>query len=340
MRISPWLSVVALITLPSAEALACSPPRCWEPALWPASGSVPANMVTLSFRPGRESGAPGMDASVAAPRLFRIEGETRVSVPFTSSPQPGGNLLWLTPVETQPVGARLVLEADPTSCEDTAFRAELVVSEPVPLPTTVGALEARVKREALGISVINGSCDALVDASFADLEVQLSEAARPYAGLFRHQLFVDGAPVGPFYSSLRDGETPPQGQARIFAICAQEGWVSPSAGGAVGVGKHRVRMKSELPDGTALETPEVEVELRCDGAPPTWPADAGRPPSTRADAGSQDAGVINPIMSDASLINTPVLRDEDDDDGCALAARGDGAWLLALALFLLRRRTR
>jgi hypothetical protein len=322
--------VAILAALPTARALACSAAPCFDTFLFPASGSVPANMIQLMFMPG--GSLPDRGADVIAPRLYRLEGESKLSIPFTSSTSTVGRT-FITPVQAQPAGARLIVEADPGGCSNEPFHAELSIGEAAPLPTTLGTLAAQTKRDVLRVAVINGSCDGLVDAAYADLSVQLSESAAPYAGLFVYQLFVDDTSHGGFSSSLVGGERLAQGQARVFTVCNKESWLS-LPGTDVPAGVHRVRMKAQLPDGSALDTDEIEVDLRCDGAPPAWPADAG-PPVVR-DAAVSTSGSDAAVTVDGG---TPNAGDGERDD-CSLASGRSASSSLLIVLALLWRRRR
>lgn len=322
------VSAVALAALPTSHALACSPQSCFDTGVFPASGTMPANMVQLLFTSGG-SYSSSIDGGYAEPRLYRLEGAAKVSLSYSSMVSERSVLI--TPIESQPAGARLVLEADPAGCLRDPFHAEFTVSEPVALPTELGTLDAQIKREVVEVSVVNGSCSGLVDAAYADLTVLLSEAAKPYAELWRHQLFVDGRPAAVFSSSLAGGVRPPQGHARIYAVCDKESWINVG-GGDLSPATHRVHLTSSLPDGTSLTTPAIDVDLSCGSTPPRWPPDASAPRAR--DAAVSMAG------PDANVRGDDVIKEdvEKDGEGCALAPRGGGAWLLAVALFVLRRR--
>jgi hypothetical protein len=197
----------------------------------------------------------------------------------------------------------------------------------------------------------------VVDVSYADLTILPSPSALPFKDLFYYTLVVDGVDASAFTSSSvaesrLDGEVPlPHGTERMFALCrALPG--NPKVN-AVQLGAHRVKLRAKL-DGLTLETPEVQVDLRCDGSTMMSGTDDLRDatvttsPSAAGDEahagdarvpGSSDSGV-----SAASSAST-VRAADTSDGGCSLARGRPGGWstswllgVLATALACRRRR--
>ncbi|HEY6879209.1 MAG TPA: hypothetical protein VI299_14385 [Polyangiales bacterium] len=326
------LAAAMFVALPAARGLACSP-ACPQTAVFPGFGELPANLVQLLFTPSPIGQAP--DGGGVSPRLFRVEGEAKISLPLNISAQPGGSSWLISPVEPQPVGAQLLLEADTSSpCDREPFARKFTVGDAHPLPTELGTLQVELARELLAVPMSQPDCWPIpvgVDASYAKLTLQLSDVAKPFERFWSHTLIVDGAPHARFGSGLIGGSQLPPGQDLLYTVCED-------SGASV---RHRVRMQSTLVDGTTLSTPELEVELRCDGTPPQWPD--GSVPHARSDGSTTiaDAGVP-PARSDGSTKTADAGMESpaSNADGCALAERTDGAWLLALALLLQRRRAR
>jgi hypothetical protein len=317
------LTVVGIASWPPPVARACSSVPCNQNAVFPGSGPLPANMLKIRFTPGSSTGWYP-DAGRPEPRLYRLEGTTKVSVPFEFEPRSG----WIMPTESPAAGTVLVLEADPPSCPHSTglpLTATYAIGEVAPLPTTLGSLEASFERRIITyvtppVGASNCGTES-VDLSYADVRVNLATEARPYAELFTYQTYVDGQLYPRFRTSVVYPDHRPRGEERVAVGCRTES----NAKSILSEGTHSVRFVGTLPDGTTLSTPELTIELRCDGIVPAWP-DAGVPPAS-SDASSPDAN-----SSDTASAN--------DDDGCALASSRSGLSGLMLALALLLRRRR
>lgn len=290
------LAVAGIALLPASSAHACSKAYC-DTAVFPATGALPANMVRLRFSrayPRSDQGTP------ATPRLYRLEGTTQVSIAYDSEPI-DERTSWIEPRDAQAAGTTLVLEYDdPTGC--TFAPKQFTVTDAKPLPTALGTLGATPARGE--IAVASGeSCSETLLAGYADLQVQLSPEAEPYAAVLDYQLFIDGARRDSFRSNTATNQRLPQGEDRIFRRCevarGEQRWANELTAGA-----HRVHFEATLPDGTKLSTPDIDVEVSCESAPP----------------------------GDAAL--TQIV--EGDDDGCSVGNRNPSWLLLVLALLGVR----
>ncbi|MET0283233.1 MAG: hypothetical protein ABW352_02140 [Polyangiales bacterium] len=305
--------LLALAALPTSSALACDISPCELNVVSPSASSLPANMVRLLFTPGVTD---AVDAGAPEPRLYRLQGDARVDVPFTRTPA-GPRGMWLEPAEPIAAGTTLVVEADAPTCSGIAtvpLQRAYAVSEALPVPTSLGSLGVTYSRGTLQFSTISSIClsTSWVDASIADLRIELAADARPFADLFAYQTFVDGQPRARYHTNPYVLDYRPHGEERVTATCANESGDTPSF-----TGKHSVRFEGTLPDGTKLSTPELEIDLRCEGPAPARP----------------DAGAV-PSMADASV--SPA--ETRDDDGCTLASGRSSVSGLLLALALLLRR--
>lgn len=360
---SPALLALCLSTLDPPDVRACGASPCAPPRVIPAGGDIPSDRLTFSYAPGRETA--GTDEDGALPRLYRLEDGGRTEVPLELQPVavvgPGWQLI---PRSPPAVGSKLVLEGAAPSCHaDWSLAAQFTVTAPAPLPSDLGALEVMVQSGSLKVAEYSGGCDRVVDASYADLTLLPSPSALPYKDLFDYTLVVDGKDAAGFSSSSiiesrLDGGVPlPQGTERIFALCrALPG--NPNVDD-VQLGAHRVKLRAKL-DGVTLETPEVQVDLRCDGGTmssgkgdlrdanvATSSDAAGEPDPHDAHTKPSDAGVRGP--SDSGVRSTSSASTADatntSEGGCSLARGGQSgapsAWLLGvLAISVARRRRR
>lgn len=291
------LTAAALfVSLPAGDARACSVPACSPAALFPTGGSIPTDRVRILYHPSLSYPAdPSGDASVLLPRMYMLDGSTKVGVPFAMQAD-GEHGLWLEPVVNPPIGAQLVVETDATGCSlDRALSVTYSITEARALPTSLGTLKSTVKRALLPIAADNGACAESADVSYADLSVSLSDQAQPFAALFRYQLFVDGKAQ----TSFVDG-----GQ-RVYARCGE---IDGGSRDGLEPGLHVVHFRAQIGDEPPLQTPDLQLELLCEGSAPTLPVDAGLAPPSAKLTGS-----------------------------CALDQRAHASWMVLLALGLLAR---
>jgi hypothetical protein len=300
--VASWLSTRA--------ARACTAPTCTRAVVFPAGGNVPADRLRLLYYPSGSVPPEVTDqANAVLPRMYRLEGATKVNVPYDTA-LAGSLGLWLTPTTEQPLGTQLVLETDPTSCPgDAALSATYSITEKRPtLPATLGTLTATTNRAQIPIAVDTGACSELADVAYADLRIELSEEALPFAALWRYQLYVDDRVHGSFIDSASASYRLPQGLDRIYAQCdGLDAGINGTT--AIAPGVHVVHLAAQLGDERPLVTPDVQVELRCNDSPPQEPIDSG-------------------IDEPRANVN----------GSCALGGSHDASWLGTLLALLSRRR--
>ena len=317
-------------------ATACSGPLCLRGAVLPSEGTLPSNMVVLLWRKPSDQGL-----SLANDAATLVQRTTTGDLPIAWSPvEVAPWLVKVVPDVPLAPGTMLVFSYDAT-CGETSERVEteLTVSELALRPSSLGALVVEKRRGT--IEEAGGSaCKNRFDAVYADLRVDLASEARPYADVILYERIIDGDPRGNFQvpdATSMWGATPPafggsrlgRGIDRIYASCdpkayAPTGWP----------GKHRVKLRGTLPDGTVIHSEEVEVDLRCDVAEKPAPSPSDVEPTTTV----SDAGEEPERGGDER---------NDGDGGCAAARRrgehGNGVLTLLAALIgpaLRRRRVR
>lgn len=259
---------------PASDAHACSVPPCTPAQLFPSGGSIPTDRVRLRYQPSFSYADLASDAGVVLPHMYRLEGSTKVVVPFESESD-GARGMWLTPVVTQPIGAQLVVETDASSCSlDVPLSATYSITEARALPNTLGTVQATVKRALLPIAVGLGACSETADVSYADLIISLGDQAQPFAAVFRYQLYVDEQPHATFIDNSVSSHRLPQGTDRVYAQCAD---IDAGPRGTVSVtpGVHTVHFRAQIGDEPALESERVSINLACEGTAPTHPYDGG-----------------------------------------------------------------
>lgn len=282
--------------------------------MFPASGSIPEGWVNFTFRAGRNEGA---EFDSRPPRLYAVENDARRELQLVRDPLPGrpGEVFLLTPATPPAAGTRLELEAEDPDCFDSeSLRAQFNVGDAAAAPDTLGELRVTLAHQQLEVGTAAGSCSIVIDAAYADLELDLSESARPFADVVAYQLLVDGKPAAAFSASILGDGRLARGHERVYAPCQEY----PALIGAVAQGSHRVRMRGELLDGTRVETPDVVFELTC--ADGTTVPDAGAPGlNSDDDAGSRtDEGpAVAPAGRDAGTPNA------SSDGGCTVSSARD-----------------
>jgi hypothetical protein len=305
------LATLATAWLTTRAAQACTSPNCTHAVLFPSGGNIPADHLRLLYFPSADIVIdPTADGSVPMPLMYRLEGSTKVNVPYTTSFE-NTHGIWLIPTTEQPLGTQLVVETQATSCEvDAPMSATYSVTEARPtLPSTLGTLKATTHRALIPVAVGNGACSDVVDVSYADVSIDLSSEAQPFASLFRYSLYVDDVLHPNFIDNTSASYRLQQGHDRIYAQCSSiDAGVNDVL--AVKPGVHVVHFAAQMVDERPLVTPDIQIELRCDGKAPT---------------GSVDGGV-GPASS--------------KDDSCALASAREPGWFALLLLGLVVRRRR
>lgn len=277
---SVFAMLVSLAVPGRAAACTSPPPKCIPVAVLPEDGAtIPADMLELLLNATDDLAFTlTVIESRAEPRVLdglRVE---RVNSPWFLQP----SVLHVAPQAALESGSVLQLAyRDP--CADGS--PEVVVSyEVAPAagrPEQLGTLHAveHSGEIVVGKQAARGSCIARKVTGYADLSVELSEEAKPYADQLVYELEVDGY-HHPRYeqTNYRDGRliAPWESelgreQDRIFAACNRELEVYEDipVGRERGFepyldpGRHDVRIIGKLPDGTELRTEPVAVDLVC-----------------------------------------------------------------------------
>jgi hypothetical protein len=322
-----WLCSVLCLT---SAASACGPISCSAASVFPAGGEIPADQLRLLFQPS--TNFTETQVLGPAPHLYRVDGATRTELPLTSVVQDYRSS-WLTLSEPLVPGTWLVLEADARECNgmNEPLRAEYVITEARPLPSSLGTLTARDQRGPLQVGVSSGMCNDTIDASYVVFDLAALVEAKPLLNLLRLQLLLNDQPGGALRATM-SGPTLLE-VARIYTACAPN--VRHEAlSGERKPGTYRARLRGTLPDGTTLETPEIQVELACAGAPDT---DDSLPDSGTSFNVPPDGGTGQGDSDGAESADTAA----DQGEGCAAAHRGPAGapWSILMLLTLLLRRS-
>jgi hypothetical protein len=236
-------------------ALACSVSSCVAEQLLPSGGSVPANVPGFLWHPGT---VPEGKESIVTLTKLGAQGEKNVAVTVESVSEPNrlGGLTRILPSEPlEPLAQYVLSVPDYCSGQEGARRTSTItVTEAAPVPSSLGRLD--IKQSAGTIEVAHtASCSAEVTASYADLTLQLSPEAAAYRGVLRYQTLADGKPA-----PVATGSKAP-GAARLYVMCGKS---VPGAMEGLPPGRHAVKVSALLPDGTRIDSEEVELELTCD----------------------------------------------------------------------------
>jgi uncharacterized protein (TIGR03382 family) len=263
------------VVMMRSHAQACSPPRCFQGYLTPATGiTVPANLPALHWRP-----LSGYDFKVDTGKISLATTDhpdvaLGVSITALSAFSVGGFAL----VPSQPlIAGTSYLLTDHNVCgdeDDGPFQldgptAMFQVGPAAPLPTQLGSLRAGAVAVApLQVSA-NASCDANVDAARAAIDLEFAAEAAPWREVLQFETWVDGKPWTPSHSSV-ESHVPGtswigRGSDIVYRVCHASDFDRPNVYNAgLEAGSHVVEMRAHLP-GTTLEvrSDSVTVELAC-----------------------------------------------------------------------------
>lgn len=344
-----------------SQANACVASTCNAGAVLPADGQLPANAVEVLWRtavthnPVSDAGTP-----TPTPHLYRVDGDTRTELPITTEEVNG--LVHVKPQQAVAADSTLVFEYDETCGFPTApgvVSTSFQVGPAAAPPSAIGNLRAEIKQGPVDVNGSGGMCTDSVESVYADLTIDLTDEAEPYADALRHRLLVDGERVAS-YGYYNGPYAPPDpigtsilgtGKDRLLVPCADlEDGYRP---GAVSEGVHRVQFEVLLPDDTLLTTDTIDVELRCpdalgggtesgDRADAAVGADDGGPGEAEPESATSD-GSVNaaddggalPATSTADASSPSDAEAISGDDGCSVASDAQGSsslWLVLLGL--------
>lgn len=268
-----FLSATSSLVAPRVHA--CRPVPCRPSVLHPAPGKVPADLFAVFFKPGINADPESSQAPGA--RLYRVSGWKREAIPLTLEPTyPDGFLV--KPQQALPAGTVVAFEADSPTCGGGTkeITATYTLSEPRPIPASLGTLQVTVARATLVLPSNDGSCAAPLDVAHADLTLVPAPSAAALDGLLHYVLLVDGKPVDRTPDYRRDvTQSALSGSERVVGVCPQPGSPPPSQNTVrpwrgrfsfddVALGAHRAKLVGTLPNGTVLETEEVAFDLQCE----------------------------------------------------------------------------
>lgn len=188
---STTLAATLALALASRNADACSAPPCFGSKAYvlPANGgTVPANAAALPVF------APALPFPLTV-TLEKVEagGSTPVTIERgTDAARP--DVLLPSGLEA---GASYkltvaVADRDPESACGSTSVTTFTAGPSAPKPTTLGALKIKANGlTKLGLAA-SGRCSAVVEVARAELEIEPSTEAAPWAGLLRYETYVDG----------------------------------------------------------------------------------------------------------------------------------------------------
>lgn len=327
MKKSALLLATSTLTigLQNTSAYACSLPSCQPGDIFPTTGTVPANALAWFLKASTFSEPTDAGPSEDNVKVFVVSGdggETETELELTGGEVPspvwpeGADEVWV-PAADVPVGSHLRVESS-FRCSFAVPLSELTVAEPATIPTSLGTLHVTTASAPLLLWTDSASCVERVPSAYADVEVQLSAEALPFADVLRYSLLVDGEHYRATdfieyedeFDTLRGwvlsrrivGSEHGPGKDRAFATCGSDLW--PMQG--VEPGQHELQMVALLPNGTLITSDVVSVDLTC----PPCGADAG-PDCT--ETSETDAGAPpTSAEPDASLTQQPDTDTQPD----------------------------
>jgi hypothetical protein len=340
------LAVSLLGLWPSSQAHACSPIKCAPSIFLPVSGTVPSNAIEFLWHLPRDLNSTPPSATV---RLFKLINGERSEIPSEVVDGPDG-FKRVRPAQVVPEGTELVLDSEEPACLTLRPEpARITVAAASPKPTSLGTLQASVlEATTLNIPTSRGSCTADFRVAKVDLKLALDVAARPFVDSMRHALVVDGElrsqrRDGPLFSDLfgLGGKL----EDVVYTLCGErsDGWTRDLLPGS-----HRIQWLVTLPDGSELRSDETTVDLQCPATSAVGSADASAAGSSAPPTASSE----EEQRPDPASENEESSASADDAEpearrvksGCALGTAADSApssaWILVLAMWLIRRHRR
>jgi hypothetical protein len=285
-------------------AAACSPESCYQGSFFLGpDATIPANTPALRWALPRNF-IPGEQQLDHTLHITRIDGGEQDEVAFELELGAGDAVLWLS--EELVPGGRYELWVE-SEDECVTPPIELTAGEADALPERLGAVEmSRARRKDVAVATSSGSCDTLLPAVAADVDIALAAEAKPWAALFEYTTHVDGETWEPQWTLGSDLPYDFQGaQTLLFAECPgarADGREIDDSASHFGLepGEHRVRIEARLPGvERVLATDAAPLELDC--ATPDFDIGKGRNPTRTfvdtqpgEDAGASSCKVARP----------------------------------------------
>lgn len=366
MRLLFWFACMALAWLAPQRVYACGATPESYTLLTDEMGRLPggtkvlklyvyghpleptAPTATLSADP------PGASQAVNIPVTLRVAAPWLIEVDLGSATIQGGVSYALT-VKTAPVE---------TGSASQTIELPFAGVEAKRMPSELGTLT--LDKRASG-RFPWGGCGGSEEGEQVLIKLNASAAATPWLRAVKHQLYVDGVPAFDAELPLVDYVArPSQPVVRATATCMRtnvSGDVpfEQAIDLRVPAGQHTVHWTSTFADGSSLQTPAIDMDLRCSSSAssnpqtppcckPLYPADAGAGAPVAGDAGVNittpvDQASAPAVSGDAALAHVDsgapaaaVAADHHDPDanaeaGCSLAHGQRGA-TQALGLLL------
>ena len=259
MRIRLLLAAAVAVWVHPVAAQACEPMPCYPGSLLPAGGTIPVNTPALRWHVAATLPAADAKSMVTLQR----DGS---DVAFTLEAD-GEETYRIVPAQAWEEGATYTLEAK-NACAyvgPKTHSSTFSIGPEATAPESMGRLELEAPGKGqLEIGTASGSCSVEEEAVWGDLEVKLSEGAKPWAGMIDFTPKVDrkrwayessiGVPVPQGQSEVGRGRT------RVYARCKD----GSDAFEGAGEGAHEVVLAGSvfgLP-GT-LESEPLSLSLDC-----------------------------------------------------------------------------
>lgn len=277
------LCALALFFIPIQPARACSSIPCQGAAALPGSGAtLPANLGGVWFTPGHGT----TQATHGA--VLRVTYEDATSEPALEEVPRSiayGQRLALRVEQPFPVGATVTLETSVLCSDEQPLPRETIatwtVGPELPRPATLGTLSVTLRPNGMGRVGEGGGCYEDVPAASAEVVLEADPSAGPWLGAMVFETVVDDEIYRPRVfaaATTREHQAPfggswtGRGRDLVFAACDGQAGVA--------LGRHSVKMRGILPDGTVVESEAVEVDLECDSGGGGCGGGAGEPDTT------------------------------------------------------------
>lgn len=317
MRTRLLLAVgVAVWALPGV-ARACEPMPCFPGSLLPSGGTIPANTPALRWHVAAPLSAADAKSMVKLAR-------DGVDVEFTLSAE-DDETYRVVPTEPWKEGATYTFEAE-NACKylgPKTHSSTFTIGAVAAAPKSLGRLALRTPGKGqLEIGTSSGSCSVEEDAVWGDVQVDLSDEAKPWAAMIDFTPKVDGKRWG-YESTI--GVPAPRGQSeigrgntRVYARCQEKSYAFEG----VGEGAHEVVLAGQIFGfSDTVESEPLSLSLDCT-------------------AGAKAIGAAPAPAATEQPTPPPASPSRDGAGAHARGCRVGGAsgWPLLLLLAFVRRR--
>lgn len=264
-RMRLMLVVLAMVSVLSRRAEACSAPSCRASAVVPGNGAmVPANLPGFWWRSGNSfNGA----ADAGAVTLVNVDGGAQVTLTYTAD----------VFVPEALVAGETYRFDDGFDCYGMTIAGLVTAGPSAALPTTLGVLQLDPLMVGdLQVLTRAGSCSEYITAAQVRATLQPSAEAEPWLGAFLFETLVDGQAWAPSHalvsSAVPGGSWEGRGEDLFYRRCSE----STTLWEGLAAGPHHAVLRATLPGTTVtLETAPVSFVLSCDGDAGVSPADGG-----------------------------------------------------------------